>query len=83
MATAKEKFISNKIGKIMKEGIRENTQKPVSSSNPRQPVSQKQAVAVAYSMAKKKPQLSQRDQYKNAMNKAQKNGGSNGVGVGI
>lgn len=28
------------------------------------------------------PQLSQRDQYAKAMNKAQKKGGSNGVGVG-
>lgn len=41
-----------------------------------------QAVTVAYPMAKKKPQLSQRDQYANAMNKVQRNGGSNGVGVG-
>ena len=82
MQNAKQTFISNKIGKIMNEGIRKNTQKPVSSSNPRRPVSQKQAIAVAESMAKKNPQLSQRDQYKNAMNKAQKNGGSNGVGVG-
>lgn len=29
-----------------------------------------------------KPQLSQREQYSQAMNRAQKNGGSNGVGVG-
>lgn len=36
----------------------------------------------AVSKVVKKPQLSQRDQYANAMNKAQKNGGSNGVGVG-
>lgn len=47
----KSKFISNKIGKIMNEGIRRNTQKPVSSSNKRRPVSQAQAVAVAYHMA--------------------------------
>lgn len=39
----------------------------------------KQPTAV---MVKKKPQLSQRDQYANAMNRAQRNGGSNGVGVG-
>jgi hypothetical protein len=53
MATAKEKFISNKISKIMHEGIRKNTHKPVSSTNARRHVSQKQAIAVAYSMARK------------------------------
>ena len=42
MATAKQKWISNKISKIMHEGIRSKK------------VSQKQAIAVAYSMAKKK-----------------------------
>lgn len=31
---------------------------------------------------KKQPKLSQRDMYAKAMNKAQKNGGSNGIGVG-
>jgi len=31
----------------------------------------------------KKPQISQRDSYAKAMNKAQKNGGSNGIGVGM
>lgn len=31
---------------------------------------------------KKKPMLSQRDSYAKAMGKAQKNGGSNGIGVG-
>ena len=54
MATEKSKFISNKIGKIMNEGVRQNTKKPVSSSNPRRPVSPKQAQAIAYSMAKQK-----------------------------
>lgn len=43
--------ISNKVSKIMHEGVRKNTHKPVSSSNPRRKVSQKQAVAIAYSMA--------------------------------
>lgn len=38
--------------------------------------------AVAPEVAKKKPQLSQRDQYAKAMNGAQSNGGSNGIGVG-
>lgn len=31
---------------------------------------------------KKKPQLSQRDSYANAMNRATRNGGSNGIGIG-
>jgi len=47
------KKISNKVSKIMKEGIRKNTKKPVSKTNPRRKVSQKQAVAVALSMSKK------------------------------
>lgn len=38
----------------MHEGIRRNTKKVVSSRNPRRKVSQKQAVAVAYSMAREK-----------------------------
>ncbi len=45
--------VSAKISKIMKEGIRENTHKPVSKKNPRRKVRQKQAVAIAYSMARK------------------------------
>ena len=45
--------VGDKIKKIMKEGVRRNTHKPVSASNPRRPVSQKQAVAIAISMAKK------------------------------
>ena len=53
MQTAKEKFISNKISKIMHEGVRRNTHAPVSSHNARRPVSQKQAIAIAYSMARK------------------------------
>lgn len=51
---AKEKFISSKISKIMHEGVRKNTHKAVSKSNPRRKVSDKQAVAIAYSMAKKR-----------------------------
>lgn len=43
--------ISSKVSKIMHEGVRRNTHKAVSSSNPRRKVSQKQAVAIAYSMA--------------------------------
>lgn len=46
--------VGNKIEKIMKEGVRRNTHKPVSSSNPRRKVGIKQAIAIAYSMAKKK-----------------------------
>lgn len=51
---AKKKLaVSKKISKILKEGIRKDTHKPVSKSNPRRPVSQKQAVAVALSVAGK------------------------------
>ena len=45
--------VGQKIRKIMKEGVRRNTRKPVSKSNPRRKVSQKQAVAIAESMTKK------------------------------
>ena len=45
---AKEKFISNKIKKVMDEGVRRNTHAPVSKSNPRRPVSTAQAAAIAY-----------------------------------
>ena len=48
------KAISNKIQKIMHEGVRKNTHKPVSSSNPRRKVDVKQAAAIAYSMASHK-----------------------------
>lgn len=53
MATKMAKQVSAKVKKIMHEGVRKNTQKPVSKSNPRKPVSQKQAVAIAYSMARR------------------------------
>lgn len=53
MPTAKEKYISSKIKLIAKEGVRRNTHAPVSSTNARRPVSQKQAIAIAYSEAKK------------------------------
>lgn len=44
--------IGNKISTIMHEGVRRNTHKPVSKSNKRRPVSNKQAVAIALSMAR-------------------------------
>ncbi len=47
------KAVSNKIKKILKEGVRKNTHKPVSKSNPRRTVSQKQAVAIALNMKKR------------------------------
>lgn len=53
MSLEKKKFIKNKIAKIMDEGVRKNTKEPVSSSNPRRAVPPKQAVAIAYSMAKR------------------------------
>lgn len=45
--------VGNKIKKIMKEGVRKNTKKPVSKSNPRKKVGQKQAVAIALSMKRR------------------------------
>lgn len=48
-----QKKVSAKISKIMSEGVRKNTKRPVSKSNPRRPVGQKQAVAIAMSMARK------------------------------
>ena len=42
--------LGDKISKIMHEGIRQNTHKAVSKTNPRHKVSQKQAIAVAYSV---------------------------------
>ncbi len=50
---SKEKYISSKVKKIMHEGVRRNTHAPVSKSNPRRKVSDRQAVAIAYSEAKK------------------------------
>ncbi|MDD5407030.1 MAG: hypothetical protein PHE73_08850 [Sulfurovaceae bacterium] len=49
----KKSKVSKKISKIMKEGVRRNTKKPVSKSNPRRKVSQKQAVAIAMSMKRR------------------------------
>ena len=47
---AKQKAVSQKIEKIMKEGVRRNTHKPISKSNPRRKVKLNQAAAIAYSM---------------------------------
>ncbi len=47
-------WVGNKIDQIMTEGIRRNTRKPVSKTNKRRKVSQKQAIAVAISMAQRK-----------------------------
>lgn len=52
MAKKKSK-VSQKISKIMKEGVRRNTRKPVSKTNKRRKVSQKQAVAIALSMKRR------------------------------
>jgi hypothetical protein len=54
MKMAKKKSaIGQKISTIMKEGVRRSTKKPVSKTNPRRKVAQKQAVAIALSMARK------------------------------
>ncbi len=45
--------VGDKISTIMHEGIRRNTHAPVSASNPRRKVGQRQAVAVALSMRRK------------------------------
>lgn len=47
-------WVGQKIEKIMKEGVRRNTRAPVSSSNPRRKVSQKQAIRIAIEMAKRR-----------------------------
>ena len=49
----KKTAVGKKISKILKEGVRRNTHKPVSKSNPRRKVSQKQAVAISLSMARR------------------------------
>lgn len=51
---SKATFISNKIKKIAKEGVRRNTHAPVSASNPRRQVPNKQRIAIAYSEARSK-----------------------------
>lgn len=53
MAKKKSDAVGQKISTIMKEGVRKNTKKAVSKSNPRKKVGQKQAVAIALSMARK------------------------------
>ncbi len=47
---SKKDWINAKVKKIMEEGVRTNTHMPVSSSNPRRPVSPFQAAAIAHSM---------------------------------
>ena len=53
MSIASNAAISAKIEKIMHEGVRRNTKKPVGKGNPRRKVSAKQAVAIAYSMKRR------------------------------
>ena len=45
--------IGTKIGLILKEGVRKNTRRPVSKSNPRRKVSRKQAIAIAMDMKRR------------------------------
>lgn len=47
---SKNAWISNKIKKIMSEGVRKNTHRPVGKGNPRRKVGLKQAEAIAESM---------------------------------
>ncbi|MBI5357035.1 hypothetical protein HZB78_05525 [Candidatus Collierbacteria bacterium] len=44
--------VSDKITKIINEGVRRNTHKPVSPSNPRRPVDKRRAIAIAYHMVR-------------------------------
>lgn len=53
MKSERQKFVSDKIKKIMHEGVRRNTHATVSASNPRRKVSQQQAIAIAESMARR------------------------------
>jgi hypothetical protein len=53
MSISHTTVIGSKIKKIMKEGVRKNTHAPVSKTNKRRKVSQKQAIAIALNMAKK------------------------------
>lgn len=46
----KNRWVERKITKIMKEGVRVNTMQPLSSKNPRKPVSIERAKAIAESM---------------------------------
>lgn len=46
-------MVSDKISKISQEGVRRNTRAPVSASNPRRKVPNKQAVAIALDMQRK------------------------------
>jgi len=52
MARKYSPWVGKKIGKILHEGIRRNTRKPVSKSNPRRKVSRRQAIAVAINMGR-------------------------------
>ena len=55
--------LGNKIKKIMSEGVRRNTHAPVSASNPRRQVPQRQAIAIAESM-KRRGKLEKARNYK-------------------
>lgn len=50
----KSKWISNKVARIMREGVRRNTRRAVSKTNRRRKVSPKQAVAIANSMYRRR-----------------------------
>jgi hypothetical protein len=50
----KQAWITKKVTKILKEGVRKNTMKPVSKNNPRAKVSSERAKAIAESLYKKR-----------------------------
>lgn len=50
----KQEYIANKIREIKSKGVRKNTHAPVSSSNPRRSVPEKQRIATALSEAKRR-----------------------------
>lgn len=81
MANAKQKFISNKMSK--KQVVYEDPKGYDAPGYGYSPSDNRPRFTGSTGASKiKTQQISQRDQYKNAMNKAQRNGGSNGVGVG-
>jgi hypothetical protein len=45
--------IGTKISKIMHEGVRRNTRKPVGKNNPRRKVSRDQAIAISLDMKRR------------------------------
>lgn len=50
----KKEYIATKMSEIKSKGVRRNTHAPVSASNPRRAVPQKQRIAIALNEARRK-----------------------------